>query len=58
MITEESPLSVTIKGAISGPVGTMVGTLAMTYTPQIMQQLGLAEQQGRGIISEAMETPA
>jgi hypothetical protein len=51
MARKESPLSVTVKGALAGLVGTVVVTVAMKYAPQLMQQMGLAEdqqQQGGG----------
>jgi hypothetical protein len=49
MARKESPLSVTLKGALAGLLGTVVATVGMKFGPQLMQQMGLAEdQQGGG----------
>jgi len=57
MSRKESPLSVTVKGAIAGLVGTVVVTIAMKYAPQLMQQPGLSEQGGGGGGSQKQGEP-
>lgn len=44
MKREESPLSVTVKGAVAGLAGTVVITAAMKGAPVLMKQLGMENQ--------------